>query len=68
MPVVRTIRVRVDRVQFPAARLNEVKEGRRELNGKGVGKTPVFPWRKVETEGFPGASGSERREIPGGPT
>ncbi len=42
MPVVRTIRVRVDRVQFPAARLNEVKEGRRELNwGGSEGDPPI---------------------------
>jgi len=34
------------------------------LNGKGVGKTGVFPWRSSRTAGFVGANENERREIP----
>ncbi|RJQ28997.1 hypothetical protein C4571_02450 [Candidatus Parcubacteria bacterium] len=34
-----------------------------ELNGKGVGKTEVFPMRSSRTAGFVGASGRERRET-----
>ena len=47
------------RVRFPAARHIEDILDSRESNGKGVGKTGVFPWRKpacrqagIRTDGF----------------